>query len=50
MTREVLHPVFGCPMMYALAKPADIEFPREKVGTKVGRTAGGVTSLEGQLA
>ena len=29
--------------IYALAKPADFEFPQKKVG----RTADGVTSLEG---
>ena len=26
----VLHPIFGCPRMHAFAKPADLEFPREK--------------------
>ena len=35
--------------MYAFAKPADFEFQREKVRTKVGRTAGRVTLLVGQL-
>ena len=29
--RGVLHPIFGCPRSYAFAKPADFEFPREKV-------------------
>ena len=48
MARGVLHPIFGCPSIFA--KPVDFEFPREKVRTKVGRTAGGVTSLEGQLS
>ena len=47
MARGVLHPIFGCPCIFA--KPVDFEFPQEKVRTKVGRTAGGVTSLEGQL-
>ena len=48
MARGVLHPIFGCPCIFA--KPVDFEFLREKVRTKVGRTAGGVTSLEGQLS
>ena len=30
------------------AKPADFKFPQEKV-LKVGRTEGGVTSIEGQV-
>ena len=34
--------------MFAFAKPADFEFSRK--GTKVGRTARGVASLEGQLS
>jgi len=32
-----------------IAKPAEFKFPREKVLAKVGRTAGGVASLERQL-
>ena len=32
---------FWLSMLYAFAKPADFEFPRETVRTKVGRTAGG---------
>ena len=35
--------------MYAFAKPADFKFPREKVLRLALKTAGGVTSLEGQL-
>ena len=35
--------------MYALAKPADFEFPQEKV-LKLAKQQGGVTSLEGQLS
>ena len=35
--------------MYAFAKPADSEFPREKVLRLALETAGGVTSLKGQL-
>ena len=30
MARGVLHPIFGCPCM-RFVKPADVEFPREKV-------------------
>ena len=43
MARRVLHPIFGCPCIFA--KPVDFEFPQEKVSNKVGRTEGGVTSL-----
>ena len=32
--------------MHALAKQTDIKLPREKVGTTVGKTAGGVTDGE----
>ena len=32
-------------VLHAFAKPADFKFPQEKVG----RTVGGVTSVEGQL-
>ena len=39
----VLHQIFGAQSEYAFALPADFEFP------KVYRTAGGVTSQEGQL-
>ena len=35
MARRVLHPIFDCPCMHLLSQL-----------TKVGRTAGGVTSLE----
>ena len=34
--------------MFAFVKPADFEFSQE--GTKVGRTAGEVAPLEGQLS
>ena len=30
MARGVLHSIFGCPCMH-FVKPADVEFPREKV-------------------
>ena len=30
MARGVLHPIFGCPCMH-FVKPADVEFPQEKV-------------------
>ena len=39
MAPGVLHPIFDCSC--AFAKPAVFEFPREKVATMVGRTAGG---------
>ena len=45
MVHGVLRPILAS--MFAFAKPADFKFSRE--GTKVGRTAGGVASLEGQL-
>ena len=38
-----MHTIFGCPYSYAVAKPADIEFPRKKIH---GRTAGGVMDAE----
>ena len=48
MARGALNPIFGCPCTYALAIPADFQFPQEKVLKLTLRTAGGVTSLEGQ--
>ena len=49
MACRVLYPIFGCPCMYAFAKPTDFEFSREKVLRLALETAGEVTSLEGQL-
>ena len=31
MTCGVLHPIFGCPCMHLLHKPADIKFSQEKI-------------------
>ena len=36
MAHKVLHPIIGCNMVYAFAKLADIEFPREKAEQQVG--------------
>ena len=48
MAREVLHPIFGCPWKSAV-KPADFEFPQEKV-LRSAKQQVGVISLEGQLS
>ena len=44
MARGILHPILAVHACTHLLSQADFE------GTKVGRTAGGVTSLEGQLS
>ena len=46
MARGVLHPIFGCPRMHLLSQ---LTSNSKRDGTKVGRTAGGVTSLGRQL-
>ena len=35
-------------VLHAFAMPADFKFPQDREGTKVGRTIGGVMSIEGQ--
>ena len=46
MARGVLHAIFGCPRMHLLSQ-LTLNSKRER--TKVGRTAGGVTSLGREL-
>ena len=49
MAHGVLHPIFGCPCVHLLSQLTRIS-TREGTKSKVGRAAGGVTSLEGQLS
>ena len=48
MASGVLYPIFWLSMYYLLYKPADFEFPREKIRLAL-ETEGGVTKLDGQL-
>ena len=46
--RGVLHPIFGCPCVHFLSQQTS-DFLEISTESKVGRTTGGMTSLEEQL-